>query len=371
MFRLSLWIAGIVLCAAGQALAANFSGLGIGGGYTGSMANDVSGDGSVVVGSRTGPISLISKGFRWTAATGIVDLPLLDAQTPLSAARAISDDGRWIGGNNSARAYRWHDGSLDTSLGWYGPPPTLNAGATTHGVSADGSVLVGSSKTNFTDQTAFRWTASEGMTSLGALGGTTLAAVANDVSADGKVVVGESSSNTGQQAFVWSAPDGMRGLGALSGDNSSSAIAVSADGATVIGNSYGANNRQRAFRWTAAGGMEDLHFGGLSSGATDLTPNGSMIVGFADQEAIVWDSVHGARTLREMLSQAGVAVGGWTQLDARGVSTDGMVVVGTGTNPAGQVEAWRATLPPMNVPEPGGVILLSAITMLVGVRRGR
>jgi probable HAF family extracellular repeat protein len=366
LIRIRCCVAAIVLCWAGHALAASFAGLGIGGTYTASHANDVSADGSVVVGTRVGQPSFIVRGFRWTAATGVVDLPLFSSQTPLSDARAISDDGRWIGGNNAARAYRWHDGSLDTSLGWYGPPPTVSAGATVHGLSADGTVAVGSSNTNLTGQHAFRWTAAAGMTSLGFLGGTTPSAVANNVSADGKVVVGFSSSPTGEQAFIWTSQEGMRGLGVLPGDTSSRASAVSADGSTIIGISSGPN-RQRAFRWTAGQGMQDLNFGSMS-GATDLTPDGSLIVGFADQDAIVWEASHGARTLREILSEAGVEVGNWTQLDARGISADGTTVVGAGTNPAGQVEAWRATLP---VPEPASMLSLGAMTVLLAAGRRR
>jgi probable HAF family extracellular repeat protein len=352
------------------AKAADFHGLGIGSGYTTSHASDVSADGSVVVGARQGQFSFILRGFRWTAASGLVDLPLFDAQVPINDARAISADGRWIGGNNAARAYLWQDASLDTNLGWYGPPPTVSAGATVHGLSADGTVAVGDSFTDQTGQHAFRWTREEGgITSLGFLGGNVLSALANDVSADGSVVVGHSNSPVGEQAFIWTAQDGMRGLGVLPGDTSSSAVAIAADGATVVGSSYGLN-RQRAFIWTAAGGMRDLNFGGAMSGASDLTPDGSMIVGFADQDGIIWDAVHGTRTLTDILSQAGVTVGGWTELGVAGISADGTVVVGTGTNPAGKIEAWRATLPPVTVPEPTALFSLAMVTMLV-LRRSK
>jgi probable HAF family extracellular repeat protein len=362
-FRFS---AALAICISTAAMAASFQGLGIGSGHTASRALDVSADGSVVVGDRDGQFSFIKTGYRWTAATGMVDLPLYNLQTPLSSAWTISDDGHWIGGNNSGRAYLWLDGALSSSLDWYGPPPTVSAGATVTGLSADGTTAVGSSNTNLTGQHAFRWTASEGMTSLGFLGGTNLAALANDVSADGKVVVGHSSSLIGQQAFIWNAQDGMRGLGVLPGDTSSDAFGISADGSTVVGISYGPN-RQRAFRWTAATGMQDLNFG-LFSGAADLTPDGSVIVGFSGQDAMLWDASHGPRKLADILAEAGVSIGGWTSLDAHGISADATIVVGSGTNPAGKTEAWRATLPATSIPEPAAMLGLGVIDVILARR---
>jgi len=88
---------------------------------------------------------------------------------------------------------------------------------------------------------AFRWTAATGMQDLGTLGGYESAAY--DVSADGSVVVGDSSISTGSaRAFRWKASTGMQNLSTLypagSGSYLQWANAVSGDGLHVVGYGY-------------------------------------------------------------------------------------------------------------------------------------
>src|SRR4051794_22052938 len=78
---------------------------------------------------------------------------------------------------------------------------------------------------------------------LGDLAGGESISVAVGVSADGHVVVGQSSSTLGFEAFRWSQPDGMLSLGAAP---TSRAWAASADGSLIVG----ALLNVQAFRWT-------------------------------------------------------------------------------------------------------------------------
>jgi hypothetical protein len=61
----------------------------------------------------------------------------------------------------------------------------------------------------------------------------------------------------------------------------------------------------------------------------------------------------------------GPALAGWKLDEATAISADGLTIVGTGTNPSGNTEAWVAFLP-----EPGSVSLLGVgLLALAATRR--
>ncbi|WP_395094048.1 hypothetical protein [Armatimonas sp.] len=107
------------------------------------------------------------------------------------------------------------------------------------------------------------------------------------------------------------------GLGDLAGGSLgswlffSSANGVSSDGSVVVGESYSASGTE-AFRWTQAGGMVNLKDFLVAGGVTGL--------------------------------------GSWTLTWALAISADGTTIVGRGTNPSGQTEAWRATISSSSAP---------------------
>ena len=151
--------------------------------------------------------------------------------------------------------------------------------------------------------------AGSSFTGLSDLAGGSFESYANGVSADGSVAVGLGSSTSGNEAFRWTDGGGMVGLGDLAGGSfNSRAYSVSADGSTVVG------------RGSSASGTE----------------------------AFVWDETNGMRGLMQVLMDQGIDMTGWSLTEARGVSADGLTIVGYGTNPLGQEEGWIATI----VPEP-------------------
>ena len=87
---------------------------------------------------------------------------------------------------------------------------------------------------------------------LGDLPGRTFLSMTWDVSADGSVVVGRSVSEFGEEAFRWTEAEGMLGLSDLpDGWFQSDALAVSADGSVVVG--FGNSSADtEAFRWNRA-----------------------------------------------------------------------------------------------------------------------
>ena len=157
-------------------------------------------------------------------------------------------------------------------------------------VSANGAVVVGWSYDDARRQRAFRWTEASGqMQDLGTLPGTDYS-VASGVSADGSVVVGYAINAAGQaRAFRWTEASGqMQDLGTPPGTDYSAASGVSADGSVVVGTSVNdAAGDKRAFRWTASGGMENLNTtyaslltnGSYLVSAIAISPDGRYIVG--------------------------------------------------------------------------------------------
>ncbi|QLH53151.1 MAG: hypothetical protein CH6_0839 [Candidatus Kapaibacterium sp.] len=224
------------------------------------------------------------------------------------------------------------------SLTWLG---TLGGdGSWAHGVSAEGSVVVGFAKNASGNWRAFRWTSATGMQDLGALGGDLSSAYG--VSADGNVVVGWANNESGQgRAFRWTSATGMEDLGSLGGDESL-AYGVSADGSVVVGEAKNAFGWVRAFRWTATTGMENLGtlIGGGNSWANDVSSDGSVVVGTAENafgwvRAFRWTATTGMKDLGTLTGE------GWSY--ANSVSADGSVVVGWANHASGQDHAFRWT----------------------------
>ena len=207
-----------------------------------------------------------------------------------------------------------------------------------YGVSADGSVVVGQSRSSSgLNNRAFRWTASGGMQSIGSLGGTSTAL---DVSDDGLVIVGFSALVSGPgnpaHAFRWTSSSGMQDLGTLGGLESF-AYGVSGDGSVVVGVSEIATvPHARAFRWTSASGMQDLGtLGGEDSVALDVSQDGKVVVGTAEipvegTRAFRWTQAGGMENLGNLNGGSG----GSGNSSAHAVNADGSVVVGSSTGSA-------------------------------------
>lgn len=347
-------------------------------GGTASEAYAVSADGTCVVGN--GSTIAVGQGFRWTAGDGMEGLGFLPGgELHGSMARGVSADGSVVAGSSAIppctqevefcyEAYRWTAAGGMVGLGQL---PGGVSGSTGLGVSADGSVVVGSSDSPDGPQ-AFRWTSGGGMSGLGDLAGGTFSSVANDVSADGLVVVGRGRSDDGVEAFVWTPGLGMVGLGDLpGGEFHSDAVAVSADGETVVGDATSTAEHE-AFRWTSRAGMAGLGVpaGSTRSFAGGVSGDGRTVVGFheadfASRTAFVWDEAHGMRDVADVLTDLGVDLAGWTLREARDVTAvaNDLVIVGVGRTPGGQTEAWLAV-----VPEPGPTVLgLGAVLALAAI----
>ena len=351
-----------------------------------SSATGVSADGSVVVGSNSNSNGY-SEAFRWTQVGGMVSLGYV-AGGFSSYANAVSADGSVIVGSNisgsvalfSIQAFRWTQEDGMVGLG-----DLFGGGFFSHAtsVSADGSIIVGKSYGSDNIVEAFRWTQTDGMLSLGFVFGNWMNNREFSVSADGSVIVGSNVSVNGYEAFRWTQSGGMVGLGDLPGGNSySAANAVSADGSIVVGSSDSVNGTE-AFRWTELGGMVglgDLPGGNFHSVASAVSADGSVVVGSSNigssvnsgnqYEAFRWTQAEGMVSLKDTLIGAGLDLSGWNLDSANAISADGFTIVGDGTNPSGQREAWVANLSPEPVPEPLTILgSMAAIAFAAGFER--
>lgn len=273
-----------------------------------------------------------------------------------SSASGVSADGSVVVGSSQRErtdspyrgweAFRWTQG---TGMVGLGNLPGGDFGSRASEVSGDGSVVVGYGFSNTNFLKAFRWTQGTGMVELGDLPGGGFDNFASGVSFDGSVVVGGSNTDIGPQAFLWTQAMGTVGLGdlpggsSLVGENFSWAQGVSFDGSTVVGYSQSANG-QEAFRWTQATGMVglgDLPGGTFSSIANVVSADGSVVGGGSNSangwEAFRWTQATGMAGLGDL-------PGGIFSSYATGISADGSVLVGYSESANGQESfIWNST----------------------------
>jgi probable HAF family extracellular repeat protein len=253
----------------------------------------------------------------WTAERGVQTIGILGDETILSG---LSADGSVAVGtarnrNGGSLAFRWTAGSGIEQLSSLGGVSTL-----AHAVSADGKVIVGASDLTNGEQHAVRWT-NQGIADLGTLAGSTRS-YALATNADGAVVVGGSLMSGGVRAFRWT--DGhMSDLGTLGGSYSL-ARAVSASGQTIAGDSYNSLGQSRTFVWTTESAMRDIGtLGGSRTYFSDLSSDGTTVVGAGEtgtaMHAYRWAPGSGMTDLGTLGDG-----GSW----ALAVNADGSVVVG-------------------------------------------
>lgn len=213
------------------------------------------------------------------------------------------------------------------ALGCYVPPggaPGIESEALS--VSADGKVVVGSSKTADTIWRAVKWT-EQGIELVpgpsGTWGGRSSA---SGVSADGGVIVGVGAVQAGEFAFRWSSASETESLTqppAGSVCDHSWANNVSDDGTTIVGwMLLDGSDRSTACVWksSSAGGPLTLHtLSGLNANAFNVSADGSVAVGYVgnDQDFDIeacwwqWDAAQGVWSAPGLLGKLTGMSGSW------------------------------------------------------------
>jgi uncharacterized membrane protein len=320
------------------------------GGTVNGLGRAVSGDGHVVVGKSNSTNG--DEAMRWEIASlGAVGLSDLAGGVFSSIAEACNFDGSVVfGQGNSAtnmEAFRWTAAGGMVSLGF---PASGGQQAEALGCSADGNTACGDywfappSNPGLPPplplQRAFRWTAAGGIEWLGLLPGGTEGCAARAISADGAVIVGGASDSSGVlKPFRWTASAGMQEFAGIAG----TARGISPNGQWIVGS----DSASEGFRWSEATGVQHLGIpsGRTASPATDVSNDGTRVSGAGSGAALLWQDGIGWRTVADVLADAGVSTTGWTLSVCYGLSDDGTVLTGSGTNPGGQSQGWVAVIP--------------------------
>ncbi len=243
-------------------------------------------DGSVVVGASVWGGDGRNRAFRWTAATGMVNLGTLPGGIR-SVARACSADGNvvvgWSGTSDAHHhAFRWENGVM-TSIS----NPAVFFDTEALGVSGDGQVVVGAwGPSLLTPAKPFRWTAETGMVNLGTFPGGTWGE-AWGANHDGSMVVGWSEVAAGQwRAFVWTQTDGMQDLNVLFADLLTDgsilwdAMAISPDGRYIAGHGIRPNGDHEAYLLDTTGSGGGIPGDLDGDGDVDLTDLSTLLAEF-------------------------------------------------------------------------------------------
>lgn len=222
------------------------------------IANSISADGQVIIGRARTAQSSNGESFLTGSSQAFTLIGSLVATPTGSSAQDVSADGSVVAGwspssSKAFEAYRW------TQQHGLEPLGTLLGGANysiANAIAPDGDVIVGESGSVEGTQ-AFRWSQADGMSGIGDLAGGNFSSTALDVSDNGKVIVGDSSSAQGLEAFRWDEVSGMTGLGHLSTTSPrSTALSVAIDGSVIVGTSGDAD--ATAFIWDQSHGMRSL-----------------------------------------------------------------------------------------------------------------
>jgi probable HAF family extracellular repeat protein len=377
------------ICLQPFARGADFFGLGTTG-VTLSIANDVSADGSVIVGSYTNSSGQFLA-FKWTASTGLQSLGDLASGPTASAAYKVSDDGSVITGYGTPsqdpgdtvterQAVKWIGSSGPTPLSSSLAPQYLHGNYATT-VSHDGTFFAGAYTINGSNNGYFTVTSSGTVSSMGYFDTNFLPhtdyGLALDFSASGNIAVGYDDTTSGSPGvkvgYYWVRNQGALPLPALGAGTQASA--VSSDGITAAGQSASQaciwkNISSNGVNLTATAVGLGFLSGGSISAATDISGSGHTVVGWGNtasgNRAFLYTDQTGMIDLGTYLTQQGVDLSGWTLTQANAISGDGSTIVGTGTH-NGVTEAWAANL--VSVPEPSSFAMLGVGALVIGGRR--
>ena len=318
------------------------------------LISDISADGTVACGNLFGPYET----FRWTEEEGPVLLG--GATVPILSVGAgtpdISYDGNVIsatilGGNSIgpvglyATQGRWENGVWQELLPPTGPGGQLqdNQYGSAWGLSGDGTTVTGFYWTTSYDAHPSAWSTTGGLTALPV--DPTRSSRANAANYDGSVVVGwEEKSNGAWQSTAWR--NGVK-IRLTDTDSFCGAEQVNADGSIIVGQSDDGLTRHAAiWRWNGASYVEQLlpHLPGTAvifgrAGALGVSDDGAIVVGYNvysnapydSGDGWIWTEEAGMVEATDFIESLGLSLpDGYDIAGFAGISADGSAIFGDG-----------------------------------------
>jgi outer membrane autotransporter protein len=317
---------------------------GLGGGNITTLSG-ISANGSVLVGYSNSPFPVYAaQAVRWTNnSTTAEGLGILSGGT-YSVALGVSADGNTIvgtgdyDGSGNATVIRWIGNSGPVDLGGL----IANTNSDPIAISADGNTIVGDSVGSDGNQQATRWVGNNAPQGLGYLSGGTYSQ-AQFVSDNGSVIAGKAIDSSSNQQYVrWVGNNPIEQLSIPSGYAPLNLFAISHDGSVILGNVVDINNADPAIEWVGSNATPTILGmlpGGSFSEAHAISANNRVIVGNGDEAssigyatAIEWVDGGPVERVSDALTAKGVNVTGWDLQEATGVSANGNIVTGFGTD---------------------------------------
>jgi probable HAF family extracellular repeat protein len=319
--------------------------------------DEMSSDGAVAVGQAFTTTRILP--FRWSLGGKLVDLSNDPYHMYNFDHLAVRPDGAMTFATRTSltsprigEVVRWNDAPGILSLGVL--PNLTSCGVMRHGVTADGTIAVGTCYSpDLKQHQGFRWTEAAGMKAIALPPGYSTGE-ADEMTADGSVVLGVIKDAGGNsQLYRWTEATGTVALGPLPGYTSTSLaypFGMSADGSVIVGTAVAPGQKQ-AFRWTAATGIVALGFlpGHAQSEASSVSADGSAVGGQSsgaggEPTAVVWQG-GAASNLAARFAGAGIDLHGFRPTRSNVATGDPRVVWGTGINQGGETRAFIGRVP--------------------------
>ena len=306
------------------------------------------------------------RSFRWTSATGLVDIGVL-TPTSGSFARAITPDAQVIVGEstNPNVAYRKIGNNPLENLSF---PQTGDYDQSAAYDVSDNGLAIAGLLSRVADGTyrAARWHQNTGWQDLGVLNPDDYESVANTISADGSMLAGYSAGNR-FSAFRWTAADHMTELMNPFGSFDAAAIAMSAPGSVITGQARNAQGLSQAVVWYGDGSSRVLNLlaGFDTASGFGISGDGTLVGGSVaiDQvgadRAVFWTADGQVNDLAAFLNTHGINTTGWSFTAITEVSQNGQYLTGRGIDPAGYMDSFL-----VQIPEPATLALLLAACTL-------